>query len=137
MADQVAEMKRCPHCAELIQADAKVCRYCGRSTVKPWRPGPILLGIVAIIVLLCIIIDIVVYRTYADINRDLSIMSGASFFCHQELLTANRNSDACTAWSQSFQTNYPDLVATCEYAIDDWDAYANCLGANGAGQYLP
>lgn len=25
------ELKRCPHCAELIRADANVCRYCGRD----------------------------------------------------------------------------------------------------------
>jgi uncharacterized membrane protein YeaQ/YmgE (transglycosylase-associated protein family) len=27
------EMKKCPHCAELIRADAKVCRYCNNSVV--------------------------------------------------------------------------------------------------------
>jgi hypothetical protein len=25
------EMKKCPHCAELIKNDAKVCKFCGRD----------------------------------------------------------------------------------------------------------
>lgn len=32
---QLAEgMKKCPHCAEMIKPDAKVCRYCSR-TIDP------------------------------------------------------------------------------------------------------
>ncbi|MCB9456093.1 MAG: zinc ribbon domain-containing protein [Anaerolineaceae bacterium] len=27
------EMKKCPHCAELIRADAKVCKHCGNSVI--------------------------------------------------------------------------------------------------------
>lgn len=30
---QSGGMKKCPHCAELIKADASVCRYCGRGVV--------------------------------------------------------------------------------------------------------
>ena len=26
-------MKKCPHCAEIVKPDAKVCRYCGRDIV--------------------------------------------------------------------------------------------------------
>lgn len=27
-------MKKCPHCAEIIKGDAKVCRYCGRDILN-------------------------------------------------------------------------------------------------------
>ena len=27
------DMKKCPHCAELVKSDARVCRYCSRELV--------------------------------------------------------------------------------------------------------
>jgi rRNA maturation endonuclease Nob1 len=29
------ELRRCPHCAELVRQEAKVCRFCGREIVPP------------------------------------------------------------------------------------------------------
>jgi len=33
--------KKCPHCAEWIKADAKVCRHCGRDVAPPAKPAAV------------------------------------------------------------------------------------------------
>jgi hypothetical protein len=37
MANNAAALRKCPHCAELIQREARVCRYCQRE-VEPLPP---------------------------------------------------------------------------------------------------
>ncbi|MGA7673504.1 MAG: hypothetical protein WCA78_00485 [Rhizomicrobium sp.] len=48
---QINILKRCPFCAEQIQADAKVCRFCSRSQVpnKPSHIGRVI-GISAAVI---------------------------------------------------------------------------------------
>lgn len=44
-------MKKCPQCAEQVQDEAKVCRYCGSRLPRPRSAAGSLWGIVAISVL--------------------------------------------------------------------------------------
>ena len=55
MSEQVVDaLKKCPYCAELIQSDAKVCRYCKKELTKKQGGCDMLLAIILGVIVLWI-----------------------------------------------------------------------------------
>ncbi|MBD3425787.1 MAG: hypothetical protein GF409_00990 [Candidatus Omnitrophica bacterium] len=61
-------MKRCPYCAELIQDEAKVCRYCHKKVSGLWGRRIILIAVIAALLFFLVFYLAEAQKTIGDIR---------------------------------------------------------------------
>lgn len=113
---------KCPHCAELIQPDAKVCKHCGRNIVSPAQAKQntkiFLMISVALVLCLCfafIGFYKVVFPPEPQTAADFAKEYDGSETIYAEILSSNDCTYLQSQFDQAYETSQQSAPGTIHH----------------------